>query len=95
MNINLNLPFFNRYEDLKSDLSSQLERVLSFLQKLYSQGQLQCVLDRELTAFKRNDVIKEQHKRDHYYYTQDLIRIVELAIRTVEPILNRYGIQYD
>ena len=79
-----------KYEDMLLNLKTQLEKMLHFLQVSYSEKQIDCVLNNELSSFHRR---KNSSHVD--YYTQELKKLVIDGLKDIEPILNKHNVTYE
>ena len=77
-----------KYEDMLTDLSTQLKKMLDFLQVPYSKTQVDCVLKSQLNRFHRKKVSNFDH------YTPELRKMVLEELKKLEPILSKYNITY-
>ena len=77
-----------KYEDMVTDLQTQLKKMLHFLQVPYSKKQLDCVLSDGLNRFHRRKVYSFD------YYTPELRKLVIDGLKKVEPILNKHNVTY-
>lgn len=78
-----------KYEDMLTDLSSQLKKMLNFLQVPYSNAQLDCVLNNQLNRFHRKKVSEFDH------YTPELREMAIEEFKKIESLLNKYNITYS
>ena len=77
-----------KYEDMLTDLQTQLKKMLHFLQVPYSKQKIDCVVNDKLNRFQRRKVSNFDH------YTPELRKLVIDGLKNVEPILNKHNITY-
>ena len=77
-----------KYEDLLSDLPTQLRKMLNFLQVPYSDEDFECVVNNKLEKFHR----PKGKPFDHYIPADR--RLVLDNLMSVEPVLNKHNISY-
>ena len=77
-----------KYEDMLTDLSTQLKKMLNFLQVPYSKTQINCVLNNQLNRFHRKKISNFDH------YTPELRKMVLEELKKLEPVLIKYNITY-
>lgn len=77
-----------KYEDMLTDLQTQLKKMLHFLRVPYSKKQLDCVLNNGLNHFHRRKVYSFNH------YTPELRKLVIDGLKSVEPILIKHNVTY-
>ena len=77
-----------KYEDLLSDLPTQLRKMLNFLQVPYSDEDFECVVGNKLDNFHR-----PKGKPFNHYIPADR-RLVLDNLTSVELLLNKHNISY-
>ena len=78
-----------RYEDMVSDLATQLTKMLDFLTVDYSQSDIDCVVNSKLDKFHRNKTTTFDP------YTPSDKRFVWDSFKSIKPLLDRYNINYE
>jgi len=78
-----------KYEDMLTDLASQVKKMLDFLQVSYTKEDIDCVTNGDFNSFLRI------HKSDFDPYTPGLKKLVISGMKDVEPILNKHSVSYQ
>jgi len=79
-----------KYEDMVTDLATQLTKMLDFLQVTYSQSDVDCVMDDMLEMFHRKKTVPSEFDP---YVTSDKQYILD-KFASIKPILQKYNIYY-
>ena len=77
-----------KYEDMLTDLATQLRKMLDFLKVPYSDKDIECVVRDELESYHR----KKGEHFDHYIPADRQIVLDNLM--SVETLLNKYNVSY-
>ena len=77
-----------KYEDMLTDLATQLKKMLDFLKVPYSDKDIECVVRDELESYHR----KKGERFDHYIPADRQIVLDNLM--SVETLLNKYNVSY-
>ena len=77
-----------KYEDMKTNISRELQRMLDFLQVSYTEMQLQSVVSKGYNTFKRNHSLDDDF--EHFTPAQRLF--VNLLVRTTKTKLEEHGL---
>ena len=77
-----------RYEDMKTNISRELQRMLDFLQVPYTETQLQSVVSKGYNTFKRNHSLDDDF--EHFTPAQRLF--VKSLVRTTKTKLEEHGL---
>ena len=78
-----------KYEDMVTDLATQLTKMLDFLQVNYSQSDIDCVVNSKLDKFHR----KKTSAFDPYMPSDR--QFVWDSFMTTKSLLNNYNINYE
>jgi len=79
-----------KYEDMVTDLATQLTKMLDFLQVNYSQSDIDCVMDDTLEMFHRKKTMPSEFDP---YVPSDKQFILD-KFMSIKPILEKYNIYY-
>ena len=77
-----------KYEDMLTDLATQLRKMLDFLQVPYTDKDIDCVANDKLEHYHRKKVKSFEH-----YIPADR-QLVLHSLMSVERLLNRYHVSY-
>lgn len=77
-----------KYEDMLTSLTTQLRRMLDFLQVPYSDDDIDCVINNKLESYHR----KKGELIDHYIPADRQLVLDNLM--SVENLLNKYNVSY-
>ena len=78
-----------KYENLLTDLHTELKRIMEFLKFPYTENDLQCTINSTIEAFHR------KHKKNITDpYTPDQRKLVSAQINLANNILRHYNISY-
>ena len=80
-----------KYEDMVTDLSTQLTKMLDFLQVNYSQSDIDCVMDDTLEMFRRKKTVPSEFNP----YVPSYKQFVLNKFTSIKPILEKYNIYYE
>ncbi|XP_065891886.1 WSCD family member CG9164-like isoform X2 [Dysidea avara] len=80
-----------KYEDMVTDLSTQLTKMLDFLQVNYSQSDIDCVMDDTLEMFRRKKTVPSEFNP----YVPSYKQFVLDKFTSIKPILEKYNIYYE
>ena len=75
-----------RYEDLKTDTSNSLRRMLDFLQVPYTEQKLQEVITQGFRDFKR------KHYEEFDHYTPEQREFIRTVIKDTQSVLEARGL---
>ena len=75
-----------RYEDMKTNTSRELRRMLDFLQVPYAEAQFQRVVNSGYETFRR----RHSPRDDYDHYTSEQRAFVNSVIRTTHSVLEEY-----
>ena len=75
-----------KYEDMKTNPSRELRRMLDFLQVSYTEAQFQRVVNNGYEKFKR----RHSPRDDYDHYTSEQRAFVNSVIRTTHSVLEEY-----
>ena len=78
-----------QFENLKTNLTTELSRMLEFLKIPINQETMNCVLNNKEGFFKR-----KQHLNFDPFSSENK-QAVNRIIEQAQPLLNKYGIHYD
>ena len=76
-----------KYENLLSDLHTELERMMKFLEFPYTEDDLQCTIKSAVEGFHR------KHNKN-VPYTPEQRKLVSAQIKLANEVLHHYSIQY-
>ena len=77
-----------KYENLLTDLHTELKRIMEFLDFLYTEDDLQCTIKSTIEGFHR------KHSNVTDRYTPEQRRQVLAQINLVNKVLHHYNITY-
>jgi len=77
-----------KYENLLTDLQTELKRMMRFMEFPYTKDDLQCISKSTLEGFHR------KHKNNTDPYTPEQRKIVYTQIRLANNVLLHYNISY-
>ena len=79
-----------KYENLKSDLRTELKRMMDFLEYPYTEEDLDCTINSNTNAFHRHhDSSKEKE-----HFSKQQVDLIYNGIRQVDSILRKYNVSY-
>jgi len=79
-----------KYENLITDLHTELKRMMEFLKFPYTEDDLQCTINSTIEGFHR-----KHNKNITDPYTPDLRKFVMAQINLAKNILHQYNITYS
>jgi len=79
-----------KYEDMVKNVTSNLRKMLNFLNVSYSEKDFSCVEHNEMKLFYRH----KHYNSSYYLFTEIQRQIVLNHLRLVEPLLNMYNVTY-
>ena len=77
-----------KYEDMLTNLATQLRRMLDFLQVAYTDKDIDCVANNKLETYHR----KKSEPFDHYNPADRQLVLTNLM--SIETLLNKHGVSY-
>ena len=77
-----------KYENLLTDLHTELERMMEFLKFPYTEDDLKCTINSAIEGFHR------RHKNVTDPYTSEQRKIVSAQIELANEVLRYYNISY-
>ena len=80
-----------KYENLKTDLRTELKRMMKYLEYHYTEEDLDCTIKSNTNIFQRN----HDHSKDFEYYRQSDVDIVYEQIKMVDKILKNRNVSYE
>ena len=78
-----------RYEDMLTDLATQVKKILDFLNTPYSVKDIDCVVNSKMENYHR---IKHGEPSNHYISIDR--KLVLNNLMSVETLLNKYNVSY-
>ena len=78
-----------KYENLKTDLRTELIRMMKYLEYPYTEEDLECTIKSNTNGFHRN------HTKPVEHYLQKEADVVYEQIQLAEVYLKKYDISYD
>jgi len=78
-----------KYENLLTDLHTELERMMKFLEFPYTEDDLQCTIKSAVEGFHR-----KHNKNFTDLYTPEQRKLVSAQIKLANEVLHHYSIQY-
>lgn len=85
---NLSSVLVIKYEDMLRDFTSELKKMLDFLQVSYSNEDIDCVANGKLEDFHRNRTNSFNH------YSPSDRQLVWHSLMSIEGLLNKYNVTY-
>ena len=79
-----------KYENLKSDLRTELKRMMDYLEYPYTDKDLDCAITSDTNAFQRH-----HNHENNEHFSQDNIDLIYNTIKTVDVYLKKYNITYE
>ena len=79
-----------KFEDLITDLRTELIRMMKYLEYPYAEEDLNCAIKSNTNAFHRN----HDHSKDIQHFTQSEVDVIYQQIQLVDKFLKDYKIDY-
>ena len=77
-----------KYEKLLTDLRTELVRIMKYLDYPYTEDDLQCTINSNTLAFRRNHSVYVEH------YTQSEVDMMYKQIKLANKLLKNHNISY-
>jgi len=79
-----------KFENLKSNLFSELKRMLDFLEVPYTDEDIECTVNSKSDSFHRS-----HHDRSYDPYSPQQRQSIFKVIKEANVVLNKFGVNYD
>ena len=80
-----------KYENLKTDLRTELKKMMSYLEYPVTEEDLDCTINSNTNTFRRH----HDSSTDKEYFNQQQVDLIYYGIRRDDSILKKYNINYE